>query len=65
MTIVDKIEIFRHEGQAEEKVFYDGYPEMVKYYLTKLTAEQRMELFHDYCLSCGSDNPKCQCWNDE
>lgn len=26
---------------------------------------ERVTLFSDYCLSCGSDDPKCQCWNDE
>ena len=33
--------------------------------LEDLTCEQRMELFSIYCLSCGTDNPGCQCWNDE
>jgi hypothetical protein len=65
MTIVDKVEIFHREGKPEEKTFYDGYPEAAKWVLTKLTDEQRLELFHNYCLSCGSNNPKCQCWNDE
>lgn len=33
--------------------------------LTNLTPEQRLEVFAHFCKSCGSDNPRCQCWNDE
>lgn len=65
MTFIDKIEIFKKEGPAEEHVFYDGYFEAAKLILTKLTDDQRLELFSDYCRSCGSDNPKCNCSNDE
>lgn len=65
MTFVDKIEIYKKEGPAEEHFFYDGYFEAAKVIIQKLTPEQRSELFSTFCLSCGSDNPKCQCWNDE
>ena len=65
MVIVDRIEIFHTVGNPEEKTFYDGYREAVRYLLAKLTDEQRLELFHEYCLACGNDNPKCRCWNDE
>lgn len=30
-----------------------------------LTPDQRMEVFSQFCKHCGSDDPKCQCWNDE
>ena len=30
-----------------------------------LSEGERMELFHNFCLGCGSEEPKCQCWNDE
>ncbi len=30
-----------------------------------LTDDKRMDVFSDYCCSCGSKNPSCQCWNDE
>lgn len=33
--------------------------------LSKLTEEERMEVFRNFCNFCGSDNPNCQCWNDE
>ncbi len=37
----------------------------VKEQLDTLTAEERRALFCCYCTSCGSDDPRCQCWNDE
>ena len=33
--------------------------------LSKLSKEERIELFLDFCTECGSDNPGCQCWNDD
>lgn len=30
-----------------------------------MSDSQRMELFSNYCRSCGTNNPDCQCWNDE
>lgn len=41
--------------------------ELVKAKITfkNLTDEERVEIMSDYCRSCGSDNPRCQCWNDE
>lgn len=26
---------------------------------------QRLEIFNLFCKHCGSDDPKCSCWNDE
>jgi hypothetical protein len=26
---------------------------------------EREDLFSKYCKSCGSKDPRCQCWNDE
>lgn len=65
MTSVSSFEVFHKEGTPEEKKFYDGYYEAVEYLLKKLSAHQRTELFSEYCKFCGSDNPKCQCCNDE
>jgi hypothetical protein len=39
--------------------------EMIKNYLRRLTDEQRMEVFSNFCLHCGSVDPRCQCSNDE
>ena len=33
--------------------------------LKLLTDEQRMEVFGKFCRSCGCDDPRCQCGNDE
>jgi hypothetical protein len=33
--------------------------------LMALTDEQRMIVFGFFCQHCGSDDPHCQCWNDE
>lgn len=37
----------------------------LKEQITLLTDDQRMEIFKDYCRSCGSDDPYCRCWDDE
>ena len=37
----------------------------VKRLFKELTDEERLEVMNRYCKSCGSDNPRCQCWNDE
>lgn len=33
--------------------------------LRTLEDDQRMAVFYNFCRSCGSENPSCQCWNDE
>lgn len=33
--------------------------------LRSLSDEQRAEAIHHFCTHCGSENPRCQCWNDE
>lgn len=33
--------------------------------LMQLTDSQRQEAFRHFCTSCGTDDPRCQCWNDE
>jgi hypothetical protein len=38
--------------------------------LDRLTSEERLQVFHLYCLHCGIQQPEdsirgCQCWNDE
>jgi len=33
--------------------------------LESMTDLQRMEVFNNYCTSCGCKDPRCQCWNDE
>ncbi len=33
--------------------------------LLSLTEEQRLEMLNEFCHSCGTADPKCQCGNDE
>jgi hypothetical protein len=33
--------------------------------LKSLNEEERMQVFNRFCKHCGSDDPNCQCWNDE
>lgn len=32
---------------------------------SELTDEERLKVMQQFCRSCGSNNPNCQCWNDE
>lgn len=32
--------------------------------LNALTAAQRTQVFSHYCTHCGTDDPKCRCWDD-
>jgi NAD-dependent dihydropyrimidine dehydrogenase PreA subunit len=38
-------------------------------YIETLSIEERKELFYliraNFCIECGSNIPRCQCWNDE
>jgi len=45
-------------GQKEEIQF-------LAHKMRLLSEEQRRELFSMFCKECGSDDPKCQCWNDD
>lgn len=38
---------------------------MARELLKRLTDDERMDLFGDYCKHCGDTNPNCHCWNDE
>lgn len=42
-----------------------GELDKVKDLLKRLTDEERMKLFEDYCTYCGAKDPRCQCWNDQ
>jgi len=33
--------------------------------IMKLSDDERLKVFKSFCLSCGADDPMCQCWNDE
>jgi hypothetical protein len=33
--------------------------------MKQLDDEDRLEIMGQFCKFCGSDNPNCQCWNEE
>lgn len=33
--------------------------------LDSMNADERMDVFAEYCTYCGDKDPSCQCWNDE
>lgn len=33
--------------------------------LKELDQESRLEIFRQFCNHCGSNDPRCQCWNDD
>jgi len=33
--------------------------------LQEMPEEQRLDVFSSFCTHCGTNNPRCQCWNDE
>lgn len=33
--------------------------------MKKMSDEKRMEVMANFCKHCGTDNPNCQCWNDD
>ena len=33
--------------------------------LMEFSENDRLDVFSHFCSSCGTDDPSCQCWNDE
>lgn len=60
---VDEVRYFR-ESPTDEWRPVRTYKEAVQS-LLELTPEQRGLVFNLFCTSCGVDDPRCQCWNDE
>lgn len=50
---------------AQEAPSNDGQVMLLVDELKKLSEEDRLEVFSHFCRFCGSDDPRCQCWNDE
>lgn len=42
-----------------------GLAESCRLLFARLTEEQRRGIAGSYCRHCFTDNPRCQCWNDE
>jgi hypothetical protein len=71
--------IYSKENERYE--FYEDHPESVLTFIHQLLQEQkaesvtkklksmsdeeRLEVFHGFCVHCGDIDPACACWNDE
>lgn len=57
--------------EARDREVSAARAESVRAALSRMTSEERLELFRDYCTSCGDAQPtdpqarRCQCWNDD
>ena len=38
---------------------------LVRMLLRGMTPAQRKLVFEEFCAHCGSDDPRCRCWDDE
>ena len=43
----------------------DVVKDLIIKHLDVLTPENRVEVFQEYCVSCGEKNPICSCWKEE
>jgi hypothetical protein len=50
--------------QLDEKSSERLVPLIIKL-MQSLTDEHRLEVFSCFCKYCGTEQPRCQCWNDE
>lgn len=39
--------------------------EFIVFIMKYMSEDERLEVFSHFCKECGSENPACQCWNDE
>jgi hypothetical protein len=60
-----KIVIEVDTNKSTDTENYENYLDAARELLSRLSDGERMELFGDFCLYCGCNDPKCQCWNDE
>lgn len=62
----DKYLAILREGQAKlEWELQQQALQELKDKILSLPLEARLNLFKQFCTSCGVDDPGCQCWNDE
>jgi len=43
----------------------DEYMFVISKMLKRLTNEQRLIIFHSFCIHCGTEDMPCNCWRDE
>jgi len=60
-----KIDVIQDTNKGNYIEEFDNVESAAISLVEKLTDEERMDLFHSYCVHCGSNDPSCQCWNDD
>lgn len=60
-----KADIVVVTNKGDDYQTFDNELLAVKYLLGKLSAEQRIEAFEDYCKFCGTTDTPCYCMNDD
>ncbi len=60
-----KITVIQDTNKANYIEEFDNVESAAISLVDKLTDEERMDLFHSYCVHCGTDDSGCQCWNDD
>lgn len=55
---------FETTPDGEYRLVTESYG-IVANQLASMTEEERLKVFALFCTYCGTDDPECQCWNDE
>ena len=53
------------ESVRVPKYLLDQLMELVLVEMRVLGSDRRLQVFSNFCHSCGGDNPSCQCMNNE
>lgn len=48
-----------------DKIIHNFKLEYLIFALKRCPEDMRLEIFSNFCLGCGSDNPKCNCMNED
>lgn len=52
-------------NKSDEVLEFDNFYDAIEDFLTRISDEERLSLFGDYCKYCGIDDNTCQCFNDD
>lgn len=52
-------------NKSDKTLEFDNFFDAARDFLERLSDQERVELFGEYCKYCGSEDSGCQCWNDE
>lgn len=56
--------MYRNTPEGDWHIKHNAYAKVANR-VYSLSDEERMEVFSLFCTHCGSDNPRCHCWNDK